>query len=186
MHLHTHTHIHTPSPTQSPPSADPPFPSPWCNAIRHPLCCLSLPLCSCSLLSLSFSSFYWRLPSASAGTALTPHTHARAHIHAPAHTLTHTLPGGFHRHCSLRSLHLAPVLHHRGLKAWWVSPFSDDSRCLWLTVRQKDVSFSGVDKQREASLLQPVRRGWLWSNGAAERLLRYHRCRSFKRRVLWK
>lgn len=41
-------------------------------------------------------------------------THAHKHPRSLSHTLTHTLPGGFLRHCSLCSLHLAPVFRRGG------------------------------------------------------------------------
>lgn len=89
---------------------------------------------------------------------------------------------GFHHHCSLYSRHLAPVFHRRGWKPgesllspfWWQQAIVAHSNIkgFWF--------FKGGQTVGGELLLQPLRRGWLWSNGVGERLLRHYRYRSFR------
>lgn len=85
----TQTQTHLP-PTSSPPSAN--LPSPWCNAARPLLCCLSLPPSLTLLLLILLVAPVCICWISSVSPAL---MHARARVHAPSHT---------------RSLHM----HHRG------------------------------------------------------------------------
>ena len=117
-HTHTHTHMltHLPPPVVHPLQThrslvhDVMLPDP--SSAASPSFRLSHTPLSFSLslsLSLSFSSFYWWLPPASAGSALTPHsphTHTHAHAHTLAHTRTLSLT---HTHTDARAHLHAPL-----------------------------------------------------------------------------